>query len=392
MASIKELREEFARGQAPTELASQVGSGFVKRDHARGWTTRAVWYERDGELLGVVGRQEKSETDIVLAHGLHLADGRRLSLVLPEEWSAPTRHRAPWLTAAIEVFTYDLENGMQARTRLTKAETRQQAGEAERSRALHLGGNAEWIRALVEWATQHPELDAAHSKSMRAWSCDGQRVLTVRGKRGFKITAGVDATHDPAASFALAAPLPAAELASIKDSVEAGIDHAKKKTHGRFEEHHLQVILRRDPHLLLLEHPLLREVPAWRPSGGAKPLGRGFIDLAGLDPAGDIAVVETKLDSDDMLVLQGLDYWIWATADENHDWLADRLYANSKASTNLLYAVAGKGGRKPTIGKYERTHLALLDPEIQWRVALIEGWNDSKAATLVDMLEPRTLP
>lgn len=43
----------------------------------------------------------------------------------------------------------------------------------------------------------------------------------------------------------------------------------------------------------------------------------------------------------------------------------------------------------PTIGKYERKHLTLLDPEIHWRVAEIQDWNGGTApkVKLLDALD-----
>ena len=75
-------------------------------------------------------------------------------------------------------------------------------------------------------------------------------------------------------------------------------------------------MLRRDPSLVGVESPALREVPAWRPAGAVDSFGRGFIDLLGLDGHGDIRIVEAKLakSSDDMTLMQGIDYHVWAHA------------------------------------------------------------------------------
>lgn len=47
--------------------------------------------------------------------------------------------------------------------------------------------------------------------------------------------------------------------------------------------------------------------------------------------------METKLASDEMLILQGLDYWVWATRDDNAAWLRDRL-ARWPGQPSLLIA------------------------------------------------------
>ena len=248
------------------------------------------------------------------------------------------------------------------------------------------------MRRLTEWATANPGLADAHLSSLRGWSHDGQRVLTIGGKRTIEIKAGVDASKDKALSVKVTGPLTSSEFDAITARVERGMADAKAKTYGKFEEHHLQVQLREHPGTLRLEHPLLREVPAWRPAGGGDgKRGRGFVDLAGLDSAGDIVLVETKLGQDEMLVFQGLDYWIWATTPENHQWLRERLYAADDAKIRLLYAVGGKGAGKPRLGRYELSHLDLLDPEIPWRVALLDDWDKAHAPTSA-VTEPRTKP
>ena len=389
MVSTKELRAAFAEGPADA-LAGIAGAGFKRLAPGRGRTARAVWYEQDGALMGVVGDQEKGDTDRVLAHGLHLAEGRSLRLVLPAGWAGPTRHRIPWLTAEIRVFTHQSGHNLLEAPALTQAQTRGEAGGSERSPWPHFGQSGDWVRGVSEWATANNDLDAGHTRSVRGWSCQGQRVLRIQGRRTLKITAGIDATSDQAFFLPVTGPLTDSQVAEVKQHVEAGIADAQGNKFGAFEEHQLQGILRREPGLLRLEHPLLRELPAWRPVGGKNPpknpLGRGYIDLVGLDPAGDITLVETKLGDDDMLVLQGLDYWIWATREENREWLAQRLNADrDRALVRLLYGIGGKSGTAPSISTRSQTLLEHLDPAIPWRIALLHDWNtDQRHGQLLD--------
>lgn len=59
MAGIRELRQAFSADDS-NDIAKQVGDAFVRRPTpSRGWTTRAVWYERGDELLAVVGEQDR---------------------------------------------------------------------------------------------------------------------------------------------------------------------------------------------------------------------------------------------------------------------------------------------------------------------------------------------
>jgi hypothetical protein len=380
---VKSLRHAAMRDA--DHLRDQVRPGLPRLPQRSRQTRRATWYGDDSTLLAVVGAQEGNHTDRLLAHGLHLAEGRELALVLPAAFAYPTQFRRPWLTAEIDVWTH--EKGKVARpTPLSKADTLESVKGPETARAYTLGPRAsDWVRILVEWATQHRELVEAHTSSLRGWSYNGQRVLTIRGKRRVVIHAGINAKTEPATAYRVDSQLDPRQFKEIVQHVERGIRNAHAKAYGRFEEHHLQVALRRSPGTLLLEHPVLREVPAWRPRG------RGFIDLVGMDGAGDVVLVETKLGSDEMLILQGLDYWIWASKDENRAWLRDRLYADASASTHLLYAVAGKQGSPPQLGEYEKSHLKHIDPAVPWRVALLSDWDRPDAAN-VKMLGPHQVP
>lgn len=394
-----EIRRRFASkrsGDTPApradDLVDQLDDHYTRLPLAPGWTRRAVWYENDDALLAVVGDQERSDSDTVLAHGLHLRGERTLRLVLPKAWAHPTSFRQPWLKpGVVDVWTH--ANGKLAHpTPLNKDQTRHDAGDVEKRRPYVLGAQAtDWVRSLIEWATRHRELVEAHTSSLRAWSHNGQRVLTITGKRRVQIKAGIDAKSSPADLHTVDAPLDAATTAAIRKRVEQGIKHAHSRTFGDFEEHHLQVLLRRSPTDLGLEHPVLREIPAWRPSGGTKERGRGFIDLVASDGAGDLVLVETKLGSDEMLILQGLDYWIWATNPENASWLRERLYVDTNAPIKLLYAVGGKKGATPRLGRYELATLASLDAEIPWRVALLTAWNSGNGAGF-KLLDPLKLP
>lgn len=394
-----EIRRRFASkrsGDTPApradDLVDQLDDHYNRLPLAPGWTRRAVWYESDDALLAVVGDQERADADAVLVHGLHHREGRTLRLILPEKWAYPTRFREPWLKPGlVDVWTHT-DGKLTHPKPLTKAEARDNAGEVEKRRPYVLGAQAtDWVRNLIEWATRHPALVEAHTSSLRAWSHNGQRVLAITGKRRVQIKAGIDAKSSPADPYTIDAPLDATTEATIRKRVEQAIKHAHSRKFGDFEEHHLQVLLRRSPTELGLEHPVLREIPAWRPAGGTKERGRGFIDLVATDGAGDLVLVETKLGSDEMLILQGLDYWIWATNADNAAWIRDRLYVDVNAPIKLLYAVGGKKGATPRLGRYELATLASLDVDIPWRVALLTAWK-SRNGTGVKMLDPLEIP
>lgn len=89
-------------------------------------------------------------------------------------------------------------------------------------------------------------------------------------------------------------------IAAASGAAAARLD-GSDSGHG---EHRLQSMLTaRD---LGLVH-MVRELAIRRP--GRRPR---YVDFVGVDQRGDIHVVETKIGNDEMLVLQGLDYWIWA--------------------------------------------------------------------------------
>lgn len=371
MKTSAQLRLEFSQKHADG-LADQLGVDPVRdrQPDKAGWTKRAVWYVTNELVTAVVGDQESRNVDDVLGFALLKAGDRPLRLVLPAAYVGPTLTRAAWFEHPIEIVTH--ENGdVSEPVRISRERTLAAAGGPETKPSLHLRNIGPQMCELVNWATAHPDLEAAHRPDVRAWSHQGQRVLDIRGRSGSRITAGIDAKAQPAEKRT-AAQVEKDGGAEVKAFVEQGIAHAGSKIHQEAEEHYLQARLRDYPDALRLEHPVIREVAAFRPKGKEGEKGRGFIDLLGLDGFGDIVVVETKLGGDHMLVLQGLDYWIWAN--KNITWLQQRMDASPDAQLKVLYAVAGKKGTPPAISQYAERQLELLAPEILRSVVLIEEW------------------
>jgi hypothetical protein len=196
---VKSLRHAAMRDAG--HLRDQVRPGLPRLPQRSRQTRRATWYGDDSTLLAVVGAQEGNHTDRLLAHGLHLAEGRELALVLPAAFAYPTQFRRPWLTAEITLWTHE-KGKITLPTPLSKAETLESVKGPETARAYTLGPRAsDWVRILVEWATQHRELVEAHTSSLRGWSYNGQRVLTIRGKRRVVIHAGINAKTEPATAY-----------------------------------------------------------------------------------------------------------------------------------------------------------------------------------------------
>ncbi len=375
-------------------MAAAVANDLRIRPVTKGWTNHGVWFESSSTLLAVVGSFETRQADILLSHGLfHALNAEKsLALALPTELAEPTRRRLAWIDASVDLWVYDSPDTVRESRRLTKQTTIDRSGNAADSPILHLSRVAsERTRPLSEWATRQPHLTSVHRRDVRAWTYNGQRVLAITGSTTATVVAGVNAKSQPALSLTIASPLDSATLKLIQDAVEDGVQHAAKGSFGSFAEHRLQQQLRTRPNLLLLEDPVLREVPAWRPVGGPKSLGRGYIDLVALDSVGDLVLVETKLGHDPMLVIQGLDYWMWAKRQENRAWLLRRMNVGPQhTETRLLFAIGAKNKARPSIDRYSRALLRVLDQSIRWQFGLITSWHDDEIAA--EVLAPDTAP
>jgi hypothetical protein len=248
---------------------------------------------------------------------------------------------------------------------------------------VHLGVRSGAVYDLVEWATMEPLLDASHRQGERSWHCMGQKVLSIKvTTTGLAVTAGIHYSEPGKAPVPVAVgqgeSLGPEQLAAIKRCVGEGIQArltGPSPVH-RPDEHWLQAVIRRNPRLVGVEQPALREVPAWRPGGDGSPRswGRGYIDLLGVDGHGDIRVVETKLASnpDDLLVCQGLDYYIWAQA--YRQALIDRLGAPGHAAFEIHYVIGDTTRGKIHRSSYLPAQARNLDSAVRWRFQTIRKW------------------
>jgi hypothetical protein len=149
-------------------------------------------------------------------------------------------------------------------------------------------------------------------------------------------------------------------------------------TDDQHVEHRLQAILQATDLGLLAMH---REFPAWRHGAG-----RGFIDFLGVDSRHRIHIVETKIGADDMLILQGLDYWIWANA---HREQLRRFFRLTKIDAIVIdYVVAPKGTTKDLVSPYSAAQVEALAGQVSWRFDAT-GWAEGRA---LKQLPLRTLP
>ena len=73
-----------------------------------------------------------------------------------------------------------------------------------------------------------------------------------------------------------------------------------------------------------------------------------------------------------MLVLQGLDYRIWAEA--NRERLTSRLDCRRQIPLEISYCVGGKGGGAPSWSPYTAAHFAALGKDVRWHIQEVTDW------------------
>lgn len=398
--TAKARRQLFVAEEAE-QLAEIVGAAAGSRlpDSGRR-TSRFVWFDDEDALTLVVGAQEAADVDLALALGLSTRAQRALRLVLPDGWHEPTLHRWAWLRDDLPLQVWVHAEGKAAPAeRPTRAHTTAGLSGAE-DPPLHLGERTGWVESLMRWAGEQPDLDASHRRDVRAWQCRGQRVLRiVRTGKGLEIVAGIDwgtnSPHSTPEPLRLTGPLTHEQEQQLVSYVLEGCQQRLAGVAHKADEHWLQAVLRRHPRVLGLEQPVLRELPAWRPSGqlGTKqplPRGRGFVDLAGLDATGSLLLVETKLGADDMLILQGLDYLVWAEA--NRDRLTQRLDCHRDVPFEIAYCVGGKGGGTPGWSAHTQAQLEALAEDVRWHVQEVTGWTGDAPASIRGPLRTYPLP
>ncbi|HEY3924654.1 MAG TPA: hypothetical protein VGL75_08830 [Acidothermaceae bacterium] len=409
--SIESERAKFNSAEAPS-IAASIG---VTAPWKQSGSSRFTYFADHTRFLIVAGPQEGSEVELALAFGLHYRENRRLVLALPHDHRFATSQRAAWLTATAQPELWIHGDGPVRRVDLpTREETlgefrkRLKDGQSlteelhDAATPAHLGIRSTAVYELVEWATAHPALDASHRRGEREWQCMGQKVLSIKGARdGLTIQAGIHYTGEgrtpPVSLKTTKGKLQPEELQAIQMLVASGVEarlNGPPPIH-RDDEHWLQAVIRQEPKLVGVEQPALRELPAWRPADAPKTWSRGYIDLIGLDGHGDVRIVETKLSKnpDPMLILQGLDYYVWAKAYQKI--VRTRLSAPERAEFEIHYVVGDTSMREIHVSEFSAAQADSLGDDIRWRFQTVKDWyhgpreSDQAISTL---LEPRTLP
>ena len=376
--SKAESRRLFAAGRA-SDLAATVCPGALPWRAAMPLSRLFGWFRTDDQLV-VVGHPGESQRDLDLglAFGIAHAGDSELVLVLPAGTDEATRRRLPWLDIPVAVWTFDATGDLTSSPPLTRHEVLTACDDPLVTAIHNLGDRVSWVARLVAWADTSPELVPAHRSSYLAWHCRGRMVLKVRrGGQGLVASAGVHSTIHRPQEVTLNGELSAEQFHRLIAAASAATaDRLGGQDVGN-AEHQLQERLAEIRSKLGLT-ATLREFPATRPVEN-----RGFIDLLGVGRDGAIHVVETKIGADTMLVLQGLDYWTWATAHRTEliGHLAETLGVPLPPSTRVVldFVIAPKDG--VLISPYTAAQLEALDGSLPWHVHRIDGW-DTEETTI----------
>lgn len=392
--SVAERRAEF-NSETAAEIAHRLN--LPPRMTGKGFSDRFAFFGDKQRLAVVAGPQEEDDVELALAYAVRHAQGRSTALVLPEGHANATAQRIPWLRPAARPSLFVHRDGQAVpQPERSQSETVQAVigrlgdmlPEAELTDAmmpLHLGDTSDGVWDLVEHVTRDRRLDHGHRRGERSWHFAGQRLLSIRrGTAGIVVTAGIHYSGPNAPAPVVLAPgdhLSSEHVGHIIRAIEQAIEERRTGAPPihRPDEHWLQAIIRRDPSIVGVEQPALRELPAWRPRDTVKEWGRGYIDLLGLDGHGDIRIVETKLadNADDLLVLQGLDYFVWAKAYERA--LRTRLGAAKNARLELHYVLgaSAKTGKIKVSPCTEPLADALDPTAVRWRFQTVRNWFQS---------------
>lgn len=374
-------------------------------------TMTPMFVDEDTLAVAVAPFEQPRDVDRALGFGLAYAQDRELVLVLPAAHAQATLRRAAFLDAPIRVITYEARTVLGRWTFTVEEQVipSRPAVLAEYRDPLvttvhQLSAPNATVNELVNWADAHPDLRPAHRDSYLAWHCLGRMVLRLRRVKGdgVEVTAGVNASK-PSAAFAPAVFLDGIHetvtpdrVDEIHTAVDAAIDRRRTGVDNGHVEHLLQALLAEDIGVLNVRTDrdgpgrVRREFPAIRADGS-----RGYIDLLAVDAQDRIHVIETKIGSDPMLVLQALDYYIWALA--HREALAAEFGLTTTNPDVVVDFVVGVTKTIKPIGPYTAPQAEALPGGLRWRCFITAGWaqHDLKVQALPGRTwpdGPRTAP
>jgi hypothetical protein len=375
----------------PAEIAEAVGAPTTAFKPLSGnLSTLFSWFGNAETLCVIAGtpQMKAQDWDKGFSHALgHLGD-RDLIVVFPPAGAKAVSERLPFLEVPARVYALT-DDTVTSQQPLRPADVLAdykgvRGGSHDITKAIAL------VEPLLSWLAPQKELVQDDRKSYRTWQYQGRQVLTLQVGSGghVDLVAGVNYS-DPkpgqvaAERLRLTQAITGAQLATVQAAIalaRAGKDSGEDAANA---EHLLQERLRSDWKLLGLKGAPLREVPVRR------PVGYGYIDLLGAGRDGRIRIIETKLGPFVRLVMQGLDYWIWVTA--NAPDVADWLGLPAGAGIDIEYVVAEKTAGHGVIGSYTSGQAEAIQGSIRWRFTTIRDWRGSHAPT-IERLALRTPP
>ena len=407
--TLTERRARFSANWA-RGLAEQAGRGnvtaFTNQDATKKLSGLLDWYRARGRMVVLAGPNGPRDVDLALAFGLHhVRPEDTLVVVVPadESTSRATLARAPFINRSLEVWTYDLdalERGESVTTERRPLDSPDEVFAKYRdaegwaygttrprpgNHVSFLGEQGAWVEDLTSWLEADDRLDAEHTDGYLAWKCRGKIVLRIqRTRRELTLTAGIQYS-DPAktpTTVPCTGLLSPVQLRTLEAAVSAAVEELADGFGGRYPEHRLQAAISHlDPPILGLANSPVPECAAWRPY--APPSGRAFLDFLGVDPKGTLHVLETKVGGDKMMVLQGLDYWIWAMA--NWDGLVAQFGLGNHPKVEVDFVLSQKGTAKLP-GPYTKAQSQALAPEVVHQFWEISNW-DQEATPEVKLLD-----
>ena len=363
----------------------------------KGVSSRFAFFADKTHFAVVAGAQEGDAVELALAYAVRHANGRATTLVLPDDHMNATAQRIPWLKQSARPAVHVHRDGCASLV-----------PEAERSQA-------DTVRALVVRLEPQTPAEELASRDEAAASRSADRFGVETGGARHAATAGSitvivgqsDHGTTPASgccrSVARTTPSLSRQASTtaellLPNQCWCATTHASPMNNSTpflmrssMQSRNADRVRRQSivptsigskrssdgtPRSSASNNPLYANCPhgdrATPPPAGAE----GFIDLAGLDGHGDIRIVETKLadNADDLLVLQGLDYYVWASAYEQA--LRQRLGTADHARLELHYVLgANAESGKVKVSQCTKPLADALDPDaVRWRFQTVRDW------------------
>ena len=377
---MKARRERFRQ---PATVLARAVAGQAVEPWVPGFrlTQKAEWFSTSaGRLIAVVGNHESArDVDAILGFVLGVMGDVTADLVLPTGKEATTLRRLRFLTYPIRVWTH--KDGDVAEMIVPTREEVLSYYDDDLALVDHdLEDSVDWIASLVAWADA--ELTPTHRPSYLSWHCQGRKVLEVQ-RTGSMINVVAGTQYKDAADRDLPMPiriqvethLSELQEQQLKDAIERAIVDRQSRLDDANMEHRFQAALAASPQSLGYQL-VRREVPA-------KRAGRGYIDFLATSETDQLIVVETKRGRDSQLVLQGLDYWLWATAHNERDAdLANAFGVSPKEPVQIDFVLDARV--HPIVSPYTAAQAEALDGSISWRFRAVH-WEGHGNPTVEDL-------